>query len=266
MLWASTCFCLLSTVWWFIWLNSCGSSCVGHYVAPDMRAWCRDPGANGYSAGRKIIHNHWITTTLIHEYWLGYDGNLMGELWLHVLFCTMMLMGRTKSFYASQSIVITREIWRFNGGEESPSETLHCTSVDVFDWMLCFIRNISFSSFLSQWCFMAHHRWRSNANWVPPKSSPPVARIEVPCRMERSAFTATGTFLDIHLNVIDIILSAWWIIVFVFLNPVPMKGSLQLGSSHWLLPQRPFHHVSPPTLWEHVPCMNRLLLPYPTQH
>lgn len=59
----------------------------------------------------------------------------------------MILMGRTKGFYAWQSIVITREIWQFNGGEKSPSEAFHCTSVDVFDWMLRFIRNIFFIVF-----------------------------------------------------------------------------------------------------------------------
>ncbi len=159
-----------------------------------------------------------FTIIELRPHWFMSIDSAMMEIWGERFdcMCCSVLMGRTKSFYASQSIVITREIWQFNGGEESPSEAFHCTSVDVFDWTLCFIRNISFCSFLSQWCFMAHHWWRSNANWVPPKSSPPVARIEVPCRMERSAFTATGTFLDIHLNVIVIFLSAWWIIVFVF--------------------------------------------------
>lgn len=134
--------------------------------------------------------------------------------------------------------------------------------------LMCSIRNISFCFFLPQWCFMVRHRRRSSGNWVPPKSSPPVARTEVPCRMERSAFTATGTLFYSHLGVIKSFLSTWvwWLTVLIFLNTVPMKGSPQLGLSHWLLPQRPFRHVALPTLWGHIPCMNRLLPPSPTQH
>lgn len=38
-----------------------------------------------------------------------------------------------RSAFMLQSIVITHEIWGFNGGEESPSEVFHYTFVDEFD-------------------------------------------------------------------------------------------------------------------------------------
>lgn len=77
--------------------------------------------------------------------------------------------------------------------KKTPSGAFCCTSMDWFDYK-------SFFSFAPQWCFMAHHHPRSNGNWVPPKSSPPVAKTEVLCRMERSAFTATGTFISVLLS------------------------------------------------------------------
>lgn len=74
-------------------------------------SWCRDPAANGYSVGRKIIHNHWITAAVIHGYRLAHDGNQKGALWLRMFCKASVLMGEGCVFLypaVSQLMVLNR--------------------------------------------------------------------------------------------------------------------------------------------------------------
>ncbi len=82
------------------------------------------------------------------------------------------LMGRTKSFYASQSIVITCEIWQFNGGEESPSEAFTALLL-----MCSTGRSASLETSPSALFSHSDVSWPTtgedqNANWVPQRALP----------------------------------------------------------------------------------------------
>lgn len=152
-------------------------------------SWCRDPAANGYSAGRKIIHNHWITAAVIHEYRLAHDGNQKGALWLCMFCKATVLRGEGCIFLylaVSQSVV----------EQDTPftRSALYCRGCVRLD-ALCYLLPLHC---LFQWHFMALLQPRLNGNWVLPKSSPPVVRTGVQCCMERSAFITTGE-IAVHI-------------------------------------------------------------------
>lgn len=108
---------------------------------------------------------------------------------------------------------------------------------------------------------MVRHLQRSNGNWVPPKSSPPVARIEVPCHMERSAFIATGIFLypsqhqDFLVNMLSVMPDCSHFPQYSAYERKPTAGFKPLtppstpvspcGSAN-TLGTRPLHEQSPP--------------------